>query len=154
MIPSVRRMVSVRQPSDVDLGESPSQSTHTRTRTCAYTHTHTNAHIHSDVNICGDSSSRRRPRSEPHLLPDLPHTHAWINLFYPGPKPNLAQSFIVSHKYKYIDANKYAQIHTEKHTHARTHKLTTKEQPAHDSSRRQSVMAGWSCADSVSTPET
>lgn len=98
MFPSARQMVFVRQPYDVDLGESPFQSTHTHMYTLARTHarahahahTHTNTHIHSHVNICGDSSRRQRSKSEPHLLLDLPHTHARIQLFYPGSKPNLA----------------------------------------------------------------
>lgn len=64
--------------------------THSHARAHAHAHTHTNTHIHSHVNICGDSSRRQRSKSEPHLLLDLPHTHARIQLFYPGSKPNLA----------------------------------------------------------------
>ncbi len=41
MFPSARQMVFVRLPSDVDLGESPSQYTHTHMCTHTHTHTHT-----------------------------------------------------------------------------------------------------------------
>lgn len=53
MFPSARQMVFVRQPYDVDLGESPFQSTHThmytlaRTRTCTRTHSYKHAHTQS-----------------------------------------------------------------------------------------------------------
>lgn len=53
MFPSARQMVFVRQPYDVDLGESPFQSTHThmytlaRMRTCTRTHSYKHAHTQS-----------------------------------------------------------------------------------------------------------
>uniref|UniRef100_A0AAQ5X5Q2 Fork-head domain-containing protein n=1 Tax=Amphiprion ocellaris TaxID=80972 RepID=A0AAQ5X5Q2_AMPOC len=66
--------------------------------------------------------------------------------FTPGPNqtwPRLSSSHSHTNTHTLI---KSEQIHTGK----RTHKLTTKEQPAHDGNRRQSVMAGWSCAGSAS----
>lgn len=148
MFPSARQMVFVRQPSDVDLGESPSQS-HTYTLRHMHIYTHTNTHIRSHVNICGDSNHRQSSRSEPHLLLDLPHTH--MQSFWTlGPNqtwPSLSSSY--SHRNTHTHY-KYELIYAQKHTD----RLTTKEQPAHDGNRQQSVTAGWSCARSVSTPET
>lgn len=51
MFPSARQMVFVRQPYDVDLGESPFQSTHTHmytlAHTCTRTRTHSYKHAHT-----------------------------------------------------------------------------------------------------------
>lgn len=126
--------------------ENP-HSTHTFTRT----HTLSNAHIHSHVNICGDSRRRQTSRSEPHLLLDLPHTHTCTHAhgcsyFTLGPNqtwPGLSSSHTHTN-----NAHGYS-THKKKSTHG----LATKEQPAHDGNHRQSVMAGWCCACSVSTPE-
>lgn len=127
MFPSATQMVFVREPSDVDLGESPSQSTHSQAQTHTYTYSkHTQTH--SRVNTCGDSSHRQSSRSEPHLLLDLPHTHA--ELLNPGSKPNLAELFIVSlaKKHTYTLTHKRLQIGrdtcTKPHTQAH-HKRTT-----------------------------
>lgn len=75
------------------------------------------------------------------------HGYSYFTL---GPNqtwPSLSSSDTHINTHTVINMKRYA---LKKHTH----KLTTKEQPAHDGNRHQSVMAGWSRAGSVSAPET
>lgn len=55
--------------------ENPHPSHHTHLLICTK-HTRIHTHFQSHVNKCGDSRRRHCSRSEPHLLPDLPRTHA------------------------------------------------------------------------------
>ena len=146
-------MVFVRQPSDVDLGESPSQGTHTHTCTCTHAcahtqvHTHTNTHIHSHVNICGDSSRRRSSRSEPHLLLDLPHTQTHMHThrysyFTLGPNqtwPSLSSPHTLTTN---THTHKYAQKYTRENTRLRTSSPQKNNQHMTAAAANQSWLVG------------
>ncbi len=150
MFPSVRQMVFVRQPSDVDLGESPFQYTHTHTQT--HTHTHTHTHTESCKYMWRQQSPAKVQVWTTSATGPATHTHTCkdtVILSWAQTKPGA-----VFHRRTLIQqTHTLINMHRCTRTNTHVHKLTTKEKPAHDGSGRQSVMAGWSCADSLSTPE-